>query len=90
MEPALIYALCNMALVYVEENVKKKEKQKQCLFGSYAMIIKGAIKWLASNMEGNILEMKKTPKTFFFFLPLQLALCVVSPPNVNETSQYSH
>lgn len=44
-----------MALVYVEENAKK-EKKKQCLFGSYAMIIKGAIKGLASNTEGNILE----------------------------------
>lgn len=46
-----------MALVYLEENAKKrKEKKKQCLFGSYAMIIKGAIKGLASNMEGNVLE----------------------------------
>lgn len=48
---------------------KCKKKKKQCLFGSYAMIIKGAIKGLASNMEGNILEIKKNKinKNHFFF-----------------------
>lgn len=51
------------------------------------MIIKGAIKGLASNGGKHFGNKKK--KVFFFFLPLHVALCVFSPPNVNETSQYT-